>query len=239
MNTSPTHGTCGACFKTHALDKGGRVKRHGWREVWGTRRVGEYGNVNHSGPCFGTGWLPFEASPDCAAAFVERVLFPTAVDLDATLDHLATMPELVYQGITCMMHRTMMHEGTWEVTLRPGDAEGYNLRWRAGVLVADTGSHVPSYAKKHATLVAEAQGQRAGVTAHALYCLDRVATWVPVTTVATADAPSARKAPLLHAWGHNDILAACGRRIENLRGRSTLRFAATPAQVTCPKCLAK
>ena len=231
-----TTGTCGACFKTHALDKNGRVRRHGWREVWGTRRVGEYGNVQHSGACFGTGWLPFEASPDCTAAFVERVLFHAACRLDATLDALATNPPLLYSGVTYMMRRTMPHEGEWQVTLRLGDEARYNKAWRCGVLVDDTGSAMPSYAAKHATLVTEAQEERDGVAAHALYSLSRVETWAPAEVAVKV---TTRKGPLLHAAGYKGILATCGRRIIGFTGTSTLRMARTSNDVTCPKCLAK
>lgn len=235
MDTT-SHGTCGACFKAHALDKSGRVKRHGWREQWGTRRVGEYGNVQHSSACFGTGWLPFEASPDCTRAFVERVLFHAACRLGAALDTLAANPPLLYSGITYMMRRTMPHEGEWQVTLRPGDEAHYNKAWRCGVLVDDTGSAMPSYAAKNAALVSEAQEECAAVAAHALYCLSRVEAWAPAElTVVTA----AKKGPLLHAVGYKGILAACGRRIIGFTGTSTLRIARAADGVTCPKCLAK
>ncbi len=85
-------GTCGACFGVFTLDADGRLGRHGWREVNGVRRVGEYDNVAHSEPCFGLGRLPHERSSDCAADFLRQVLDPRRAALEAAL---ATGPDEV------------------------------------------------------------------------------------------------------------------------------------------------
>jgi len=120
------------------LGADGKVVRHGWREAGGTRRVGSYGHVFHSGACFGVGWLPYEVSSDCTTAFVEHGLFPMGVNAQGYLTHLATRPALVYEGATWAANFTEVrnapgcrgHRGgsdywdgyyRWSLKLRDGD----------------------------------------------------------------------------------------------------------------------
>lgn len=51
---------CQCCFRAVVV-KDGLIVSHGWKEV-GNRRQGSYGNVWHTGSCFGVGFKPFEVS---------------------------------------------------------------------------------------------------------------------------------------------------------------------------------
>lgn len=64
------YGTCSWCFGDFAATDRGISVRHGWSEEGGTRTVGEYGNVFHSGSCGGVDFPPFELSPEGTYAFL-------------------------------------------------------------------------------------------------------------------------------------------------------------------------
>jgi hypothetical protein len=63
-------GTCPCCFKNVKLVGGGVLMRHGW-QVGGDRQKGVWNQSWHSGPCFGTGLVPFEVSPEGTKSFIE------------------------------------------------------------------------------------------------------------------------------------------------------------------------
>ena len=65
------YGTCSWCFNDFAATDRGISVRHGWSEQGGTRRVGEQGNVFHSGSCGGMDFPPFELSPQGTYALLE------------------------------------------------------------------------------------------------------------------------------------------------------------------------
>jgi hypothetical protein len=244
MGKTTNKGTCGACFRSMTLGADGKVVRHGWREAGGTRRVGSYGHVFHSGACFGVGWLPYEVSSDCTTAFVEQVLFPMGVNAQGYLTHLATRPALVYEGATWAANFTEVrnapgcrgHRGgsdywdgyyRWSLKLRDGDPavtlKNHPENWG--------GDKVPSYDTYLASKVSDGQRTWEGIAKDALYCLSMVSSWKPVA-VKTVE----KKLPLLHT-GHTNSpwLARC--RMTFGRGPS-LRVTQVAADVTCPKCLA-
>lgn len=88
-----TKGTCPACFRPMVV-KDDRVVRHGWKES-GWRRVGEYGNVYHSTPCFCTNYKPFEVSPEGTRAYLDRVLKPFEASETKYLVDLEARPEML------------------------------------------------------------------------------------------------------------------------------------------------
>jgi hypothetical protein len=87
-------GTCPVCFREFDVLDDGTLHRHGWSETGGTRRKGEYGNVWHSGSCYGTDFAPFEVSPEGTWSYLERVVFPTAMNIENVLTRLSTRPTL-------------------------------------------------------------------------------------------------------------------------------------------------
>lgn len=241
MGKTTNKGTCGACFRSMALGTDGKVVRHGWREAGGTRRVGSYGHVFHSGACFGVGWLPYEVSSDCTAAFVERVLFPMGVNAQGYLAHLATRPALVFEGATWAANFSEAR-GQMGHAWTPNRWDGY-YRWSLKLRDGDpaqtlknhpedySGTRVPSYDAHLASKVSDGQRTWEGIAKDALYCLKMVADWKPVA-VKTVE----KKLPLLHT-GHTNSpwLARC--RMAFGRGPG-LRVTQVAADVTCPKCQA-
>jgi hypothetical protein len=93
-------GTCPACFGEFQLhDDSGKtvVGKHGWQEVGG-RQVGVYHQAFHEGECFGFGWQPFELSPDGTWAFVNQILFPSALSEQSWIHRLTNeTPDLMVQ----------------------------------------------------------------------------------------------------------------------------------------------
>ncbi len=224
-----TKGTCGACFRTMVLNAHGRIVRHGWREV-GVRKVGDYGNVWHSGTCFGSAWHPFETSTDCTNAFLTDVLFPMSLRADAAVEWIATNPPLIYAGRTHSRDwRTPKGEGAWEAMVKFGDAET-----RANDHAdAYYSSRIPAYAALHENATKERVDHAAGVRADALYCLDRVAKWAPATVAVVA-----RKVKLVHAVNTRaPRWAACGKSLRGSWGTVYLDVG-TGDDVTCEKCRA-
>lgn len=242
-------GTCGACFRLMSLTAAGKVVRHGWAEVGGKRRVGEYGNVIHTGPCFGAGWDPYEVSPECTKAFVERVLFPMGVGAKATIAHYASRPDLVFEGATFAANfascrnlrlRSVSRWGGstggdwdgyfhWSVKVRPGDVE-----WKMKVSEEDwSGTKVPSYEVLHERMMREATASWEAIAKDGLHCCRKVETWTPAEV-----AEVKKTGPLVHGVHPGRSVSACGRRLRNIYGGATLRVAKTPEEITCPKCRA-
>jgi hypothetical protein len=225
-------GTCGACFRKMALDANGRVLRHGWREVGG-RRVGSYGNVYHSGPCFGVARLPFEVSPDCTIAFVAEVLLPMALATGTRIDALAANPPIKYTGcVTVGYGREEREWGAFEVRVQHGEGETRPLRWYGEALHEDSNARIPSYAALHKVAVRELTDKRDAIASDAMHCLRAIETWAPAA-VATVE----KKGALVHAHGSHPVLAACGRRLISLSG-ARIHVAKNVEAATCPKCLA-
>lgn len=243
-------GTCGACFRSMTLTGAGLVMRHGWSEVGGTRRVGQYGNVVHTGPCFGVGWAPYEVSPDCTTAFVNQVLFPMGVGVQATQARLATRPALIYSGKTWLRgepgfagsggltRNEWDGYAHWQVRLVDGDPETCGTKFyyflpedreTGGKFVPDTYNKIPSYEKFLASHVAQAQASWDAVAKDGLYCLKMVREWKPAA-VKTVE----KKLPLLHAArAAHAWLPQC--RMSFGRG-PTFRVTTDSSKVTCPKC---
>ncbi len=238
MSTTKTTGTCGACFRGIALDKHDKIARHGWSEQ-GARKVGEYGNVWHTGPCFGAGHLPYEVSPDCTKAFLAEVLFPMALRLSIRLERLATNPDLLFEGRNRSTDwRAPESDGRYDVLLRHGDGETQNWYFSAAVgsAVPDYYSKVPSYATYHDKVVADVQRDFNAVRSDSLFCIDKVETWAPA-----AAAVVEKKVPLVHALRANPNTrlhrSECGRAAVSLYGAQILRSTKNAAEVTCPKCI--
>ena len=232
-----TKGTCGACFRKMALDANGRVLRHGWREVGG-RRVGDYGNVYHTGNCFGCGRLPFEVSPDCTRDFVAEVLLPMALDTGSRIDALALNPAIKYTGTSDVGWREKQEGwGGFEVRVHHGDGETRPMRWYAPMggaatyLDEDRNVRVPSYASLHKVALRELASKRDAIALDAGHCLRAIETWAPAA-VATVE----KKGPLVHAHDSHPVLAACGRRIISLSG-ARIHVAKNADAATCPKCI--
>lgn len=232
-----TKGTCGACFKKFALDANGRVLRHGWREVGG-RRVGDYGNVYHSGSCFGCGRLPFEVSPDCTRDFVAEVLLTMALDNGSRIDALALNPPIKYTGsVTIGYGREEREWGAFEVRVHHGEGETRPLRWYAPMggdatyLDEDVNVRIPAYEALHKFAVRDLAQKRDAIALDAGHCLRAIESWAPAAVAAVE-----KKGPLVHAHGSHPVLAACGRRIISLSG-ARIHVAKNADAATCPKCI--
>ena len=226
-------GTCGACFKKFALDANGRVLRHGWREVGG-RRVGSYGNVYHTGNCFGCGRLPFEVSPDCTRDFVAEVLLPMALDTGSRIDALALNPAIKYTGTSDVGWREKQEGwGGFEVRVHHGEGETRPMRWYNETWFdEDCSVRIPSYARLHDVAMGELTDKREAIALDAGHCLRAIEAWAPAA-VSTVE----KKAPLVHAIGfsHRNF-SACARRIVSHSGAG-LRVTENADGVTCPKCI--
>ena len=229
-------GTCGACFRKMALDANGRVLRHGWREVGG-RRVGSYGNVYHTGNCFGCGRLPFEVSADCTRDFVAEVLLPMALDTGSRIDALALNPPIKYTGsVTIGYGREEREWGAFDVRVHHGEGETRPLRWYTGMgglpcLGEDLNTRIPAYAALHKAAVRELSDKYGAIASDALHCIRAIEAWAPAA-VATVE----KKGPLVHAHGSHPVLAACGRRLISMSG-ARIHVAKNADGVTCPKCI--
>jgi len=105
-------GTCPACFNNVKLRRGERIMRHGW-QVQGQRQWGSYGNTWHTGPCFGTGYLAFEVSPEGTKDYRDQAVIPYKKGVERELARVkrGTDPITVDKG------------RRWEKTLQPGDSE--------------------------------------------------------------------------------------------------------------------
>ena len=241
MDKTTNKGTCGACFRSMSLGSDGNVVRHGWREAGGTRRVGSYGHVFHSGACFGVGWAPYEVSSACTAAFIDRVLFPMGVRAQEYLAHLATRPDLVFEGKTWAVNFPEcrgLRGNAWSADRWDGYFH-WCLKLRSGDPAVPLKNHpmdfggtqVPSYDTYLASKVAAGLAHGNRIAKEPRYCLNMDASWKPAA-VKTVE----KKVPLLHA-GHerHSYLASC--RMTFGRGPS-LRVTQDHASVTCPKCLA-
>jgi hypothetical protein len=97
-------GTCPCCFRSMAL-KGGKVVRHGWKEIGGG-----YGRGRgwHSGSCFGArGFEPFEVSNRGTLEFV-AVLRTYLPEAEAELARLVARPQRIrftYRGVDPVTRR--------------------------------------------------------------------------------------------------------------------------------------
>lgn len=242
MATTTTTGTCGACFRSMSLNADGTVVRHGWREAGGRRRAGAYGNVIHSGACFGVGWLPFETSPDCTTAFVERRLFPMGLEIKRALRHLATRPPLIFSGSTFERNeyrgsapdiKAWDGYAKWEARLVNGDEASTNLCFYVfdGVptFYPNTSSKIPSYGAERVRRVDALGDEWKAVAKDALYCCAKVSAWKPTKTKTAAKAVK-----LVHAAGTRaTYIPACRWS----RGMSRFHIASGEEKVTCSKCL--
>ena len=105
-------GTCPACFNNVKLRRGDRIMRHGW-QVKGHRQWGSYGNTWHTGPCFGTGYLAFEVSPEGTKDYRDQAVIPYKKGVERELARVkrGTDPITVDKG------------RRWEKTHQPGDPE--------------------------------------------------------------------------------------------------------------------
>ncbi len=104
-------GTCPACFNNVKL-RGDRIMRHGW-QVQGQRQWGSYGNTWHTGPCFGTGYVAFELSPDGTKDYRDQAVIPYKARVEKELARVkrGTDPITVDKG------------RRWERVLQPDDPE--------------------------------------------------------------------------------------------------------------------
>lgn len=238
---SVTKGTCGACFRAMRLTKDGLVVRHGWSEFGGTRRVGEYGNVAHSGPCFGVGWAPYEVSPECTRAFLTQVLFPMGLNANAYLQRLGTRPEFKYDGKTFLANEAHVRGiprdggwdsyGRWQVLLRDGDPASCLMKWSTYTndLYRDTSARIPSYDDHLGNLVRQAEASWNSIARDSLYCDQMIREWKPAEVkevekkVALVHTPSPKRrwTPMCR-W-------SLGRSVN-------FQLTDDPTKVTCPKC---
>ncbi len=119
-------GTCPACFRTMALVEPAyngdlRIGRHGWQESGG-RQVGVYGQAWHQGACFGVGHKPFEVSPEGTIAFLEQVVFPSTLNAENRVAHLAGKPPIYLE------HYAYGRAGGWGRT----EKYPYTVRYQRG-----------------------------------------------------------------------------------------------------------
>jgi len=105
-------GTCPACFNNVKLRRGERIMRHGW-QVQGQRQWGSYGNTWHTGPCFGTGYVAFELSPDGTKDYRDQVVIPYKGSVENELARVKRGADPI----------TVDKGRRWERTLQPGDPE--------------------------------------------------------------------------------------------------------------------
>lgn len=84
-------GTCPCCFVNTKMVKG-RMIRHGW-SVSGQRQRGVLGLTFHSGPCFGTGYQPFELSPQGTKDYLKLALTPAIKNTEDQIFSLKGRPE--------------------------------------------------------------------------------------------------------------------------------------------------
>jgi len=235
-------GTCGACFRSMAVTASGKITRHGWSEAGGTRRVGQYGNVMHTGPCFGAGWDPYEVSPDCTKAFVDEVLFPMGMGIQEEQARLLTRPAMFHHGREWIQneYRGIPRSewngyANWVVRVTDGDPGGYLVKWSPYTkeLYRDTSARFPSYETMLQSATDKASHRWDAVSRDGLFCLDKIETWAPVE-LATHE----KKLPLVHAPHEKGARwTRCGR-VTRTWGGVQLRLTDGTSEVTCPKCKA-
>ena len=249
MGTITLKGTCGACCRLMALGSDGRVKRHGWREAGGTRAVGRYGNVVHSGACFGVGWLPYEVSPDCTKAFVERVLFPMGVSIQEHLTRLGTHPPLIMSGSSYMRNEfrgaapdlarnAWDGYSRWEVRLVDEDPESHNQGFYLGsngsTFYKDEMSRIPSYETHQIREVELATSRWNAVSRDGLYCCQMISDWKPQEAKTIAKKVALVHTPSLRQSWSPACLLTFRRGSSN---GSEFKLTQSADEVTCSRCL--
>lgn len=215
-------GTCPACFRTYALDSKGFVTRHGWREIGG-RQVGQYGNAEHVGNCFGVGRLPFEVSAEGTVAFSLEVVFPSALAAQGRLARLATRPEIIRtSSVTAYSSKLGVTSCPYSIRFVPGDVASYP---------GFSGGRVPSYEEVHAQ---ETEREANGLELLLLEGRDleaKIAAWAPATLVERAP----KKATVHLESATRPGNPAC--RFARHYSATAANVSKDRAEVTCSRCL--
>jgi hypothetical protein len=117
--------TCPCCFRAMALDSQGNVVRHGWQEQ-GHRRAGSYGNVWHTGSCFGVGYKPYEVSCQGTKDY-HAALLPVEAQMAEALAKLEARPAKLHGSYKKGYGR---NAETVQFTLEDDGGSLDNLTWR-------------------------------------------------------------------------------------------------------------
>ncbi len=230
--TSKNIGTCPACFQFVTLSTKGTITRHGWT-VNGNRQVGHYYQTWHSGPCFGTGYLPFEVSATGTVDFFWKIIVPSGKHILASITHLATKPALVVEANSQDSYRekgwgarsvspvysVMLLNGDEGVT---GEKHHYATKF--------------SYSKTHTARTLEAANAYANITSDAEKLCDAVATWklAPVFEKKVA----AKPVKPIH-YARTGLRTLCGVAHTTMNGRVMAPSTHNHDLVTCEACKAK
>lgn len=229
MTKTKSIGTCPACFQSVTLNSDGFVMRHGWK-VSGNRQVGAYHQSWHSGPCFGTGYEPFEVSTKGTVEFFWDIIVPAGTACGRRIQHLQSHPAIIVGGKSTNHVReghTMVYP-EFEIRLVPGDVD----------VVVEKGYYAKKFSYETvltARMDTETREYEAAVFAAHHLC-DMVSSWVPKSVTAKPEKAKAIR-PVHGQDGHRTV---CGLRVYALRGgRMCAETTTTPESVTCEVCKTK
>jgi len=230
-------GTCPWCFRAFRSTRERCTMRHGWNEVsfgikgahLGGRRVGEYGNVNHSGDCSGMPFPPYELSPDGTKARLAYELAGVAA-CEKALATLATRPPLTTERSYSVYERSRTRFGhtridiPYSVRLLPGDEFTLDL----GPNDNGYGSRTEDFSYESSLLAAvhERESLKADFESKAKFCEKKIATW-KLTELPEFEARKAtvhyRSNPKRPPW--------CGSKSYDISSSENAD------EVTCTRCL--
>lgn len=175
-------GTCAWCFASFKSTRDKVSQRHGWQEVGrggfgGGRRVGEYGNVFHSGDCPGCTYSPYEVS---AAGTKARLKVEQAqlAACEKYLAHLATRPPLVTTGRVYLRVRgkhgyMQTAKFPYQVKLQPGE----KLEVQTGEASHERESF--SYERTLQRRTLETEQEQRQLKHNIEFCEKKIAEWEP------------------------------------------------------------
>jgi hypothetical protein len=125
-NSRQHDGTCAWCLGGFVVE-GKRPVRHGWKEQGGFRRIGQYGNVYHSGGCPGDRYPAYQISCEGTKAHLE-VVEREIKQLTEILAELATRPTLTdYGKVSCGHDRRTYQTIYAHYGFRISDGESFTI----------------------------------------------------------------------------------------------------------------
>jgi len=236
-------GTCAWCFDKYQSSGSRITQRHGWREanakrggghgflLAGGRRVGEYGNVIHSGSCPGTKYPPYELS----TAGTEARLASEKKGLAGcikTLEELATRPTFIETG------KAGYDRDSWSRTIyapyqvKVADGDDFKVSGTSYRFKREDDHY--RYEKIHALHVLETECEKRDYEKAIAYCEKKIADWK--LKEMTPFKPTAKTVHYRPEPGKGSGMrrypTACGNRKSD-----TLDSTTVADETTCSRCI--
>lgn len=234
MTKTSYRGTCAWCFISYAATAHNITTKHGWREVgagWtaGGRKVGEYGNVAHTGNCPGMNYPPYELN---TAGTEARLVWEKAgiAACDDRLGYLAAKPTLVkVKDVNGEYDRASHKYNYARLGVRLTNGERVEICVNPDARSYEHRSETFDYEKTHTAEVEEATIRRSSYEAGADLCKEMIKKW----SLGTLAEYEPRKATVHLASARGRFKGTyCGNR--KSIGLVTTDKA---AEVTCSRCL--